>query len=185
MYKFQLTVLSVIFVLLAVSPSFAKDFNSSLEDARTAYQAGDNLTAFKSLRQSIFSVWDNIPLTVLDAELVTDQSSYTPKDSNVYSSGDNIYIVCQVVGYNIKKKHSLNNINIASDFRVLDKEENVLMEKNDFATFDIATPFPNTEFKMDFNYTLNAPPGKYILQTELRDQNSDKATEFNKTIVIE
>lgn len=185
MNKFLLTFLSLIFVLLVAAPSFAQDLNTSLEDARTAYQAGDNLEAFKNLRKSIFSVWDKIPLTVLDAELVTDQTSYTPKDNNVYSSGDNIYIVCQVVGYNIKEKHSLYNINIASDFRVLDKEENILMEKNNFASSNIATPFPNTEFKMDFNYTLNAPPGKYILQTELRDQNSDKATVLNKTIVIE
>ena len=185
MNKFQLTVLSLVFVLLSVTPSFAQDLNGYLEDARTAYQAGDNLAAFKNLRQAVFSVWDKIPLTVLDAELVTDQTSYTLKDDNVYNSGDNIYIVCQVVGYNIKEKDSLKNINIASDFRVLDKEENVLMEKNDFASVDIDTPFPNTEFKMDFNYTLNAPPGKYILQTELRDQNSDKTTEFNKTIVIE
>lgn len=186
MNKLQLSVLSLLFILLAAFPLSAKDFNSSIENAREAYQAENNLEAFQSLRESIFSLWDDIPLTVLNAKLVMDHDSYIPKDSNVYSAGEPIYIVCQVVGYKIKKTNNLNHINIATDLHVLDPEGNILMGKKNFGSFDVVSPFPNTEFKMDLTYTLSGvPQGKYILETVLRDKNSNKTTEFVKTIKIE
>ena len=186
MHKLQISALSLLFIILVAFPLSAKDFSSSMENALEAYEAENNVDALKSLRQSILSMWDNIPLTVFDAELVTNHAEYVPKDSNVYSSGQPIYIVCQVVGYNIKKTGNLNHINIATDLHVLDEEGNILMSQKNFGSFDHASPFPNTEFKMDLTYTLSgAPPGKYILETVLRDQNSDKTTEFAKTVIIE
>lgn len=177
--------LSLIFIMLAAFSLYAKDFNSSIENARKAYQAEDNLEAFKNLRQSIFSLWGNIPLTVLNAKFVKDHSNYIPKESNVYSAGEPIYIVCQVVGYKIKETNNLNKINLATDLHVLDPEGNILLGKKNFGLFDLASPIPNTEFKLDLTYTLSgAPPGKYILETVVRDQNSDKTTEFTKTIRI-
>ncbi len=185
MNKLQLSVLSLLFVMLAAFPLSAKDFNSSINDAREAYQAEDNLEAFQHLRESIFSIWDNIPLTVLDAKLVKDHSNFIPKDSNVYSAGEPIYIVCQVVGYKIKKTNNLNHINIATDLHLLDPEGNILMGKKNFGSFDMVSPFPNTEFKVDLTYSLSGlPSGKYILETVLRDKNSNKRTEFSKTIKI-
>ncbi|MEC9493381.1 hypothetical protein [Flexistipes sp.] len=186
MNKLQLSVLSLFFIMLAAFPLSAKDFNSSIENAREAYQAENNLEAFQSLRESIFSLWDDIPLTVLNAKLVKDHNNYISKDSNVYSAGEPIYIVCQVVGYKIEKTNSLNHITIATDLHVLDPEGNILMGKKNFGSFDFVSPFPNTEFKMDLTYTLSgAPPGKYLLETVLRDKNSNKTTEFVKTIKIE
>lgn len=185
MNKSRLVILFLIFSLLVSFPLFAEDFNSSIKAVRKAYQAGENLKAFKQLRKSIFSLLDKMPLTVLDAELVVDQSSYVPKGSNVYSSGESIYIVCQLVGYKIKKENNLNYINIATDSSVLNEEGKVLTSQKNFGSFDLVSPFPNSEFKLDLNYTLNAPPGKYIIKTDIRDLNSDKATEITKTVMIE
>jgi hypothetical protein len=58
--------------------------------------------------------------------------------------------------------------------------------KQNFGKFDLQTPLPVTDFRLDLTYTLTgAPPGAYVLQTVIHDKNSGKSTRFEEKITIE
>ena len=74
-------------------------------------------------------------------------------------------------------------VDIATDFYLLDDEDNILTGKQDFGRFTFQSPIANTEFKLDLNYTItDMPGGIYNFQTVIRDVNSGKSTKFTKKI---
>lgn len=76
-------------------------------------------------------------------------------------------------------------ISIVTDFYVADDTGKVLGGAQGFGKFEISSFLPTTDFRLDLTYTLTeAPPGNYSIQTVVRDENSDKVTNFTKTIRI-
>jgi hypothetical protein len=62
----------------------------------------------------------------------------------------------------------------------------VLGGAQEFGKFNIESFIPTIDFRLDLTYTLtDAPPGVYKIQTVIHDKNSDKLTDFVKTIKIQ
>jgi hypothetical protein len=59
------------------------------------------------------------------------------------------------------------------------QEGEVLAGQQNFGKFDLVSPMPNTEFRLDLTYWLtDAPAGAYDVQTVIHDQNSGQSTKF-------
>ncbi|MFY9402900.1 MAG: hypothetical protein WAQ07_05790 [Candidatus Omnitrophota bacterium] len=168
-------------------PLFAQaDFNSLVESSRVSNLSGDQVKAVSELKEAILLLWEDVPLSVQNARLITDKNSYVSRDNNIYAAGEPVYILTELLGYKITKNGQLYGINIATDLYILDENNNVLSGKENFGNFSLKSPIPNTEFYMDLTYTLKGiPAGVYILKTVVRDINSGKATDFVNKIEIQ
>jgi hypothetical protein len=163
----------------------AADFGSLVDKAKGDYQAGKKLEAVEKLKDAVLSIWDELPLTVKNVRLVTDQEKYTTRPNDVYRSGEKIYIACQLLGYKLKKAGDAYSIDVVTDFLVLDEGGKVLGGVQEFGKFSLVSFIPTTDFRLDLTYTLtDAPAGVYQLQTVINDKNSNKSTKFTQKIRI-
>jgi len=173
-------------VLFCSGMAHAGDFDSLVNQAKTAYNAGDKLAAVEKLKESVLSIWDEVPLTVKNARLVKDSETYATRSTAVYAAGEPILMAAQLMGYKLKKLGEIYSIDIVTDFYVSDEKGEVLGGSDGFGKFSISSFIPTTDFRLDLTYTLTgAPPGVYNLQTIVHDKNSDKTTKFTKQIKIQ
>ncbi len=164
----------------------AAGLDALLDGARKAYLAGDQLGAAQRLKEAVLSLWDEVPLTATNVRLVTDQETYATRPDNPYASGEPIYLVTQLMGYGLRKAGELFTINIVTDFYVLRESGEVIGGLQKFGRFDLTSPMPVTDFRLDLTYRLtDAPAGVYVIQTVINDQNSGKTTRFDQKIRIQ
>jgi len=174
------------FMFFCSHGAYAGNFDSLVEQAKTDYNNGNNLQAVQNLKESVLSIWDKVPLTVTNARLVIDTKNYDTRASNIYRSGEPMLIFAQLIGYKLKPVGEMYDISIVTDFYVSDKEGKVLGGLQEFGKFNITSPLPVTDFRLDLTYTLtDAPPGPYRIQTVIHDKNSNKTTKFVQEIRIE
>ena len=164
------------------SGAASSSFQSLLKDADKFYLSGNKLEAVEKLKQAVLAIWDEVPLTIKNVRLVEDIKTYVARKSNIYSSGENIYITGQMFGYKLKSVGGGYSINITTDIYFLQDGE-VLAGQQDFGKFEFISPIPNTEFRLDLTYWFtDAPAGVYDVQTVVHDQNSGKSTKFTTQI---
>ncbi len=59
----------------------------------------------------------------------------------------------------------------------------VLGDLMDITELDLTSRYPNREFQANLTYNLTGvPPGRYVLQTTLRDKNSGKTVSFENSV---
>jgi len=161
------------------------DFAALVNAAEKSNNVGDRIGAVEYLKKAILSIWDDVPLIARNIRLVSDLKNYTSKKNNVYRKGETICLTSQIFGHRLKKNGDSYEINITTDFLVLDETGKVLGGQNDVYKFDHTSPIPNTEFSLDLTYTLTGlPDGIYKIQTKVNDKNSAKSTAFDNIIEI-
>jgi hypothetical protein len=167
------------------SPAASARFPSQLRAAEASYLGGNKLEALEKLKQAMLEIWNEVPLTIAHVRLVKDTETYIARENNIFGSGEKIHVNAQIYGYTLKKVGEAYSINIVTDVYFLQKGE-ILAGQQDFGTFDIVSPLPNTEFRLDLTYWLtDAPPGIYDVQTVVHDRNSGQSTEFTTQIQMQ
>jgi len=161
------------------------DFTALVDAAAKANSMGDRIGAVENLKKAILCIWDDVPLTARNIRLVSDLKNYASKKDNVYGKGETIYITSQLLGHGLKKIGDSYQINITTDFLVLDETGKVLGGQEEVYKFDHTSPIPNSEFSLDLTYTLTGlPGGVYKIQTKINDKNAAKSTKFENIIEI-
>ena len=97
------------------------DFNRLINSAQKSNNVGDRIEAVEYLKKAILSIWDDVPLTARNIRLVSDLKNYTSKKNNVYRKGETICLTSQIFGHRLKKHGDSYEINITTDFLVLDE----------------------------------------------------------------
>ena len=161
------------------------DFVALVNAAQKSSSTGDVIGAAEYLKKAILSIWDEVPLKARNVRLVSNLEDYTSKEDNVYEKGETIYITSQVFGHRLKKVGDSYQINITTDFLVLDESGKILGGQEEVYKFDHISAIPNTDFSLDLTYTLTGlPSGGYKIQTKINDKNSAKTTMFENQIRI-
>jgi len=161
------------------------DFAALVDAAMKSNSEGDKVEAVKNLKQAILAIWNDVPLKATNIRLVSDLEAYTSKKNNVYRKGETIYITSQLLGHGLKKIGDSYQINITTDFLVLDENGKVLGGQEEVYKFNHISAIPNTDFLLDLTYTLTGlPSGTYKIQTKINDQISAKSTTFENIIEI-
>ena len=79
----------------------------------------------------------------------------------------------------------LYTIGFIVDLKVMTEAGEVLGELPSVANLDLTSRYQNREFQANLTYTLSGiTPGRYVLETTLRDKNSEKFGTFQNTIEI-
>ena len=157
-------------------------FQALLKQAEKAYVGGNKLESVEKLKQAVLDIWDEVPLTVKNVRLVEDTKTYVTRKNNIFGSGEKMHFNSQIFGYKLKPVGGGYAIDITTDVYFL-REGEILVGQQDFGKFEIISPLPNTEFRLDLTYWLtDAPPGDYKVQTVVHDQNSGQSTKFTTQI---
>ncbi len=172
------------FCLLAVSAHGA-DFVQTIDKAKDLYLTDHAQEAAIKAKEGVHQLWKEIPFNVRHVRLVDNLTDYHNKPNNIYSLGEKIYITSQVFGHNIRKTGGGYQINVAVDFLVKTTDGKVLGGVNDIMKYNRITPIPVTDFYLNLTYSISgARPGTYVVQTTVRDLNSQKSTRFDTTVVF-
>ncbi|MDB5664280.1 hypothetical protein [Cypionkella sp.] len=136
-------------------------------------------------------VWDSGPdITIREAALVdapvTMLGIYNPRQDDKYQIGAPILIYAEPSGYGYRAGgDGLYSFGFLVDLRVMTEAGEVLGELPSVAKLDVTSRAQNREFPANLTYTLTGlAPGRYVLETTLRDKNSQKAGTFQISIEI-
>jgi len=149
-------------------------------------QMGNLTQAALELKKSINTLWKELPLTVHNVRLVNDLDGFSDRSSNVFAAGESIYLTCQLFGYNIKETGGGFGIDVAADFSLLTTGDVILGGQKNVMRFQRAAPVMVTDLYMNLTYRVTGvTPGTYIIQTTIRDQNSQKSVTFDQKVVFQ
>lgn len=152
-------------------------------------ESGDSPAALEEMDAVMAEIWDMSPdIVIRTALLVTDPAAgfgiYNPRPDGPYKAGEAIQIYAEPQGFGYgSPAEGLYSMGFFVDLRVTDAQGAVLGELPNAADLEITSRYKNREFQANIAYTLNGvEPGKYVLETTLRDKNSSKIGRF-ETIV--
>ncbi len=137
------------------------------------------------------TVWDTAPSisfrqVVLVAEPASGFGVYNPRPNEKYKVGEPVIIYAEPYGYGYGAPgDGLYSIGFVVDLKVMNEAGEVLGEIPNLTELELQSRAQNHEFQANLTYTLDGiTPGKYVLQTTLRDKNSDKTGTFDTPIEI-
>jgi hypothetical protein len=170
-------------------PVFAGPVADKAVEIEGLMESGDDAATLAAASALFATVWDSTKaIGISQAILVTEPASgvgiYNPKADEKYAVGEPIYIYAEPFGYGYGAAgEGLHSIAFAVDLKVMTETGEVLAEKPSIATLELTSRHENREFQANLTYTLNGiPPGRYVLETNLRDKNSEKFGTFQNTV---
>ena len=179
-------------MLLAASfatTAAAADLVAKATDAQTLADQGKYIEAIAALDAATDALWEQSPLVFRRALWVAGPpngfGAYNPRETNVYTAGDQMIVYAEPVGFGWSKTGDIWQMNMAVDLTIKSKDGEVLLTKDDFQKLSIASRVRNREFMTTLTLTLTGiPPGEYIADTTLRDQVSGKKGTMTLPFVI-
>lgn len=172
-------------------PALAGPIADAGAEIEAQLDAGDPYAALDAAGTVFGMVWDQIPsIGFTDFALVAEPAQgygiYTPREGNVYAAGEPILIYAEPFGFGYgQTADGLHAIGLAIDLKVMTEGGEVVGEIADVSALDLVSRYQNREFQANITYTLDGlAPGTYVLQTILRDRNSDKVGAFDLPIEI-
>jgi hypothetical protein len=152
-------------------------------------ESGDDAATLAAASALFATVWDSTKaIGISQAILVTEPASgvgiYNPKADEKYKVGEPILIYAEPFGYGYGSAgDGLFSIGFAVDLKVMTETGEILGEMPELAVLELTSRHQNREFQANLTYTLNGiPPGRYVLETTLRDKNSAKVGTFQNVV---
>lgn len=176
-------------IALQASAANAGDIADAAQKAETAFEAGNYASAMTSLNGARDVVWAASPLTINKAILVASDPQgygiYDIRDNNQYKSGEPIVIYTEPSGFGYGRDGEIYLLKMALDFEIKNSSGESLATQKDFAKWELRSRIPNKEFMGKITYTFSGvEPGDYVVETHIRDQNSDKTVTFSTPFKI-
>ena len=176
-------ILAAACLAIAATPAAAGDIADAASKAESLVDAGKYAEAMASLNDARAMVWNAAPLTINKAVLVASDPQgfgiYDIRDNNLYKSGEPIVIYTEPSGFGYGRDGELYTINMALDFNIKSSTGESLASQENFAKWELRSRVPNKEFMGKLTYTFSGiDPGDYVVETVIRDQNSDKTITF-------
>lgn len=157
--------------------------------AGSAEQVGAPLPDFYlEAQEDFFAAWDRMPLRVGTATLVQRPADgygvFSPRSAVGYRSGEPILIYVELLGYRHQPAGDGWNFGVIVDWRVRSMTGEVLFEQPNLLRQDMASAHRNAEFYVNLTYNLDAPPGRYLLETVFRDLYAGQEATFEQVVEI-
>ena len=170
-------------------PALAGTVADKAAEIETLMAVPDSKAALDAANTLLATVWDSsaevgIHQTVLVTEPAAGFGIYNPRANDKYKVGEPIMIYAEPFGFGYGTAgEGLYSIGFAVDLKVLTESGEVLGEMLDLANLELTSRYQNREFQANLTYTLDGvPPGRYVLETTLRDKNSAKVGTFQNLV---
>lgn len=185
------TITAVVFAASFAMPVGAGPVVDKASEIEGLMAADDSAGAIAAANDLMAQVWDaakdiGIHQTILVTEPAAGFGIYNPRADEKYKVGEPILIYAEPFGYGYGSAgEGLYTIGFTVDLKVTTEAGEVLGEMPGVADMALTSRFKNREFQANLTYTLDGiAPGRYVLETTLRDKNSDKSGSFQNTIEI-
>lgn len=151
--------------------------------------AGDSAGAIAAAKELLGNVWDaSSGLTFGETTLIVEPASgygiYNPRAEETFKLGEPVLIYAEPLGFAYGNPgDGLYSIGFFVDLKVMTEAGDVLGDLQNLTELDLTSRYANREFQANLTYNLEGiPPGRYVLQTTLRDKNSAKVGSFDTTV---
>lgn len=175
----------------AALPAVAGPIADKAAEVESLLDAGDATGASAAASDLYGLIWDASPaLVIKQAVLVSEAAAgvgvYNPRETNTYKAGEPILIYAEPTGFGYGNPgEGLYSMGFGVDLKVMSETGEVLGEIPDLTQVELSSRNQNREFQANITYTLNGiEPGRYVLQTTLKDKNSAKTGTFETAIEI-
>lgn len=172
-------------------PAIAGPIADKAAEVEALLDAGDATGASAAASDLYGLTWDASPaLVIKQAVLVSEAAAgvgvYNPRETNTYKAGEPILIYAEPIGFGYGNPgEGLYSMGFGVDLKVMSETGEVLGEIPDLTQVELSSRNKNREFQANITYTLNGiEPGRYVLQTTLKDKNSAKTGTFENAIEI-
>jgi hypothetical protein len=176
-------------LLACAGPAAAQSVAEKAKQADALAADGKFVDALATLDDAEGVVWDKMPLACRRILWVADKASgfgiYNPREGNAYGAGEAMLAYAEPVGFGWRKSGDIWHAELAADVVFRSDSGAELVKKQDFGHFPLASRVRNREFQLDLNFSLSgAPPGKYLVEIQLRDQVTGKKGSCTLPFVI-
>ncbi len=151
--------------------------------------AETSLTAYDAVRRALVAVWDELPLSVRNATLVTGTprgfGQYEKRAGNSFKPDEPVTVYAELYGYGVRTKAGGGYVRtLSADLALIDASGAV--RANQIGFWRSAEEFSERplEMHLSFSATLSAfPPGDYTLRFTVHDESREE-TSFDVPIVL-
>lgn len=151
--------------------------------------SGDDVAALAAARDVLGKTWEaTTGLAIGETALLVEPASgygiYNPRPDEKFKLGEPVLIYAEPMGFGYGTPgEGLYSIGFFVDLKVMTEMGEVLADLQNLTELDLTSRYPNREFQANLTYNLEGiSPGRYILQTTLRDKNSAKVGSFENTV---
>ncbi len=151
--------------------------------------SGDDVAALAAARDVLGKTWEaTTGLAIGETALLVEPASgygiYNPRPDEKFKLGEPVLIYAEPMGFGYGTPgEGLFSIGFFVDLKVMTEMGEVLADLQNLTELDLTSRYPNREFQANLTYNLEGiSPGRYILQTTLRDKNSAKVGSFENTV---
>lgn len=181
--------LALIAAAALVSFGQAGELTDAASTAESLMERGDFAKALSALNGARDTVWNASPLVINKAILVASDPQgfgiYDIRDDNRYKSGEDMVLYTEPSGFAYAKDGEIYVISMALDFEIKSSSGQTLASRENFSQWQLRSRVANKEFMGKITYTLTGvDPGDYVIETRIRDLNSDKTTSFPTKFTI-
>lgn len=177
---------------LGLAPSaWAGPIADKAAEIETLIAADDLAGAGPAADELYGMVWDtSTSILFRNVLLVSEPAAgvgiYNPRADEKYKVGEPVIIYAEPFGYGYgSPADGLNSMGFTVDLKVITEAGEVLGEIPNLTEVTLESRYKNREFLTNLTYNLDGiTAGRYVLQTTLRDKNSDKTGTFETTIEI-
>jgi hypothetical protein len=152
--------------------------------------AETSLSAYDAVRAALIAVWEELPLSVRNATLVTGTpkgfGQYERRSGNSFKPDEAVTVYAELYGYGVTTRASGGFVReLSADLALVDTTGAVRANQIGFwqsaEEFDVRP----LEMHLSFSATLSAfPAGDYLLRFTVHDKVSGKQTSFDIPIVL-
>lgn len=174
---------------LLTLPAQGGEIADKATEAESLLSAGDDLGAITAAREAFGKAWEaTTGLAIGETALISEPASgygiYNPRPDDKFKIGEPILIYAEPMGFGYGNPgEGLYSIGFFVDLKVMTEGGEVLGDLQNLTELDLTSRYPNREFQANLTYNLEGvPPGRYVLQTTLRDKNSAKIGSFETTV---
>ncbi len=172
-------------------PVFAGPIADKAAEIEAMIAADDMIGAATASDDLYGQIWDastaiGFRNVVLVAEPASGYGIYNPRADEKYKLGEPIIIYAEPFGFGYgTPSEGLNSMAFIVDLKVITEAGEVLGEIPNLTEVALESRYKNREFQANLTYNLDGiGAGRYVLQTTLRDKNSEKTGTFENTIEI-
>ena len=135
----------------------------------------DLAQAEKALEQA----WDASPLFARNAMFVREPApmfgAFSARASNVFQAGEEMLTYAEPMGYLHRINANVVDFGLNIDFLVKSKAGQIIGGQENFKSVSFVSNVRNRELMLNLSMRVTGvPPGEYVLEWKLRDQNSNK-----------
>ncbi|WP_319531416.1 hypothetical protein [uncultured Cohaesibacter sp.] len=182
MHTLQWMIVALTALLLPLQGK-ADEMSDTLAKAESLLTSGQPKAAFEALDTMVESFWQKSPMFVKVATFATNIEGYGlySERAPIFKRNEPLVVYAEPIGY-AYGTNSDGKLNASwnVDFTLTNDGGDTLFQKDDFLTLKLPLGQRNREIHLTLTINLTGmKPGKYVSHYQLKDQNSEKQTEFS------